>query len=175
MADPAAEAVYAGSAPARPDLITYGSLLAALERGGQWERALAVFEEMQARGITVRPPGWPCWLAARLAGWQAGWPARLLPPCGGVAWGTPDCLLGRRLDPLISTPPRPSQPRLPPPTLPSLPPHPPPQPNGYHYTSVLNACEQGGQWDTAVRLFKAMQRRSDIPLRSMAMVARKAL
>ncbi|KAL4420028.1 hypothetical protein ABPG77_001278 [Micractinium sp. CCAP 211/92] len=91
--------VYTPTPTARPDRITYGSLIAALERGGQWERALAVFEDMQAQGI---------------------------------------------------------------------------QPNGYIFTSLVNACEKGGQWETAVRLFKAMQAR-DIPLDSMAMVARKAL
>lgn len=91
---------YPPSPTARPDRITYGSLIAALERGGQWERALAVFEDMQAQGI---------------------------------------------------------------------------QPNGYIFTSIVNACEKGGQWETAVRLFKAMQQQQDIPLDSMAMVARKAL
>lgn len=49
-----AAAVYAGSAPAKPDRITYGSLISALERGGQWERALAVYEDMLAAGIQVR-------------------------------------------------------------------------------------------------------------------------
>lgn len=48
-----AAAVYAGSAPAKPDRITYGSLISALERGGQWERALAVYEDMLAAGIQV--------------------------------------------------------------------------------------------------------------------------
>ncbi|KAL4859511.1 Pentatricopeptide repeat-containing protein [Chlorella vulgaris] len=43
--------IYASCAAAKPDRITYGSLIAALERGGQWERALALFEEMQAAGI----------------------------------------------------------------------------------------------------------------------------
>lgn len=38
---------------ARPDRITYGSLISALERGGQWERALALLEEMQAAGMQV--------------------------------------------------------------------------------------------------------------------------
>ncbi len=33
------------------------------------------------------------------------------------------------------------------------------QPNGYIFTSLVNACEKGGQWETAVRLFKAMQAR----------------
>jgi pentatricopeptide repeat domain-containing protein 1 len=91
--------VYAGSAPAKPDRITYGSLISALERGGQWERALAVYEDMLAAGI---------------------------------------------------------------------------QPNGYIFTSLINACEKGGQWERAVALFKVMQRQ-DIPLDSMAMVARKAI
>jgi pentatricopeptide repeat protein len=45
--------IYASCAAAKPDRITYGSLIAALERGGQWERALALFEEMQAAGIQV--------------------------------------------------------------------------------------------------------------------------
>lgn len=59
----------------------------------------------------------------------------------------------------------------------ALPPCAPPlwlQPNGYIFTSLINACEKGGQWETAVRLFKLMQGQ-DIPLGSMAMVARKAL
>jgi pentatricopeptide repeat protein len=30
-----------------PDVVTYGSLIAALERGGQWRKALAVYDEMQ--------------------------------------------------------------------------------------------------------------------------------
>ncbi len=46
--------VYTPTPTARPDRITYGSLIAALERGGQWERALAVFEDMQAQGIQAR-------------------------------------------------------------------------------------------------------------------------
>ncbi|EFN59084.1 hypothetical protein CHLNCDRAFT_137845 [Chlorella variabilis] len=98
---------YVGAVPARPDRITYGSLIAALERGGQWQRALAVFEEMQAAGMQVEEN------AAAV-------------------------------------------------------------PNGYIFTSLINACEKGGQWETAVRLFKLMQGQ-DIPLGSMAMVARKAL
>lgn len=49
------------------------------------------------------------------------------------------------------------------------------QPNGYIFTSLINACEKGGQWDTALRLFQLMQQRQDISLDSMAMVARKAL
>jgi pentatricopeptide repeat protein len=46
-------AAYARCPPAQPDAITYGSLMAALERGGQWRRALALFEEMQAAGLRV--------------------------------------------------------------------------------------------------------------------------
>lgn len=49
---------YPPSPTARPDRITYGSLIAALERGGQWERALAVFEDMQAQGIQARRAAW---------------------------------------------------------------------------------------------------------------------
>ena len=50
------------------------------------------------------------------------------------------------------------------------------QPNGYIFTSLINACEKGGQWEQAVELFRLMQQRQqDIPLDSMAMVARKAL
>ena len=50
------------------------------------------------------------------------------------------------------------------------------QPNGYIYSSPINACEKGGQWQEATELFRLMQQRQqDIPLDSMAMVARKAL
>ncbi len=34
-----------------PDIITYGSIISALERGGQWERALEVFERMRVGGV----------------------------------------------------------------------------------------------------------------------------
>ena len=40
-----------------PDIVTYGSLTAAMERGGQWHRALEVYEQMQVRGWNVT---W-CW------------------------------------------------------------------------------------------------------------------
>jgi pentatricopeptide repeat protein len=48
------------------------------------------------------------------------------------------------------------------------------QPNGYIFTSLINACEKGGQWERALKLFRLMQGQ-DIPVDSMAMVARKAL
>ena len=53
----------------------------------------------------------------------------------------------------------------------------PPQPNGYIYASLVNACERGGQWERAEQLFREMQLAAadDIPLDSMVMVARKAL
>lgn len=38
-----------------------------------------------------------------------------------------------------------------------LPCHPLLQPNGYIFTSLINACEKGGQWERAVALFKVMQ------------------
>ena len=64
------------------------------------------------------------------------------------------------------------------PLLPSLPPPRPlpslAQPNGYIFTSLINACEKGGQWERAVQLFKLMQSQ-DINAASMTMVARKAM
>eukprot|EP00887_Chlorella_sp_A99_P005379 scaffold1.g5379.t1 len=38
-------------AAVRPDVITYGSLIAVLERAGQWQRALQLSHEMQEEGI----------------------------------------------------------------------------------------------------------------------------
>jgi pentatricopeptide repeat domain-containing protein 1 len=35
----------------KPDVITFGALISALERGGQWRLALGVFDEMQASGV----------------------------------------------------------------------------------------------------------------------------
>jgi pentatricopeptide repeat domain-containing protein 1 len=35
----------------RPDVITYNALISAYEKGGQWERARAAFEEMVAAGV----------------------------------------------------------------------------------------------------------------------------
>lgn len=149
---PSAEELYRSSATAKPDRITYGSLLAALERGGQWERALGVFEEMQARGIQVR---------VVLGGGSAAQTYSSSTACCWAATDCRPCAMAR--DPLLA---------LMPSTRP-LPPH--LQPNGYIFTSLINACEKGGQWEEAVRLFKLMQQRQDIPLGSMAMVARKAL
>ena len=50
----------------------------------------------------------------------------------------------------------------------------PAQPNGYIFTSVINACEKGGAWQRALEVFKAMQS-ADIGSDSMTMVARRAL
>ena len=158
-----AAAVYAGSAPAKPDRITYGSLISALERGGQWERALAVYEDMLAAGIQVRQGRclfadaaivlccacghWYEWRHAG-SGRQGVWCCErsdaglrlhgpLLPPASHrahvavlAARSNSRCLRAALL---------------------------PPQPNGYIFTSLINACEKGGQWERAVALFKVMQ------------------
>lgn len=34
----------------KPDSVTYGGLITALEKGGQWRRALAAFEQMKSNG-----------------------------------------------------------------------------------------------------------------------------
>ena len=86
---------YVGAVPARPDRITYGSLIAALERGGQWQRALAVFEEMQAAGMQVEEN------AAAVVGHLCS---------RGVCHGVAASALGRRCCVGVCPPPMPSRP-----------------------------------------------------------------
>ena len=52
------------------------------------------------------------------------------------------------------------------------------EPNIYVYSSVLNACERGRQWDRATKLFKVMMEKGNQELKSMnsfALLARKAM
>ena len=35
----------------KPDVYSYNALISACEKGGQWERAVEVFEEMKAAGV----------------------------------------------------------------------------------------------------------------------------